>query len=103
MPITDSGRGGERADARSLAQGKRPRGWDLALGRGLGEDARMPRIVQVVGAVLLVLLGAGCRDLPRHLAPGQLVAFTGQLAAGAECPMIVAAHDRRFSLAGDLG
>src|SRR5690348_1777362 len=64
----------------------------------------MRRIVRgAVIAALIVLIGTGCRELPRHLAPGQVVAFSGQLAAGAECAMIVADHDRRFSLAGDLG
>jgi hypothetical protein len=56
-----------------------------------------------VGVVLVVLV-AGCKEnLPTDLNPGQTVVFRGEIAAGAECPMLVVGTNRRFSLTGDIG
>ena len=56
----------------------------------------------VLGGVAGILV-AGCREeLPAKLQPGQSVTVQGEIEAGAECPML-AAKDRRFSLAGGLG
>jgi hypothetical protein len=54
--------------------------------------------------LLVAGIAGGCReDLPTKLGPGQAVSLSGEIAAGVECPMLVAAAGRRFSLAGDLG
>lgn len=55
-------------------------------------------------SVVLVAAVAGCKeDLPATLDPGQTVTLRGEIAAGAECPMLVVKPERRFSLAGELG
>ncbi len=63
------------------------------------------RLIRVgLGIVLLTGLSA-CKDetpLPAKLKSGQSVTVQGEIQAGAECPML-AAGERRFSLAGDLG
>jgi hypothetical protein len=56
--------------------------------------------------ILWVLLAgvAGCKDdLPPKLEPGQTVTLRGEIASGAECPLLVIPGGRRFSLGGDLG
>ncbi|HKQ57081.1 MAG TPA: DUF5818 domain-containing protein [Candidatus Eisenbacteria bacterium] len=46
----------------------------------------------------------GCKDdLPPKLEPGQTVTLKGEIASGAECPMLIVTGGRRFSLGGDLG
>ncbi|MGH7730858.1 MAG: DUF5818 domain-containing protein [Candidatus Eiseniibacteriota bacterium] len=55
-------------------------------------------------AALLAAPVVGCKNtLPTKLVPGQAITVRGELAPGAECPMLVTAEGRRFSLAGDLG
>lgn len=69
---------------------------------GSRKDPSVRRLVLV--AALLSATTVGCRDtLPARLVPGQSVTVRGELAAGAECPMLVTAEGRRFSLAGGLG
>lgn len=61
------------------------------------------RWLVIVGVVLAGGV-AGCKqNLPAKVEPGQTVTVRGEIAAGAECPMLVARVDRRFSLSGDLG
>lgn len=50
----------------------------------------------------LVLAAAGCRELPAEVRPGDMLTVRGELAAGAECPMLIVG-ERRFSLAGSTG
>lgn len=58
----------------------------------------------VAFAALAAAAIAGCKDtLPNKLTAGQPITVRGELTAGAECPMLVTAGGRRFSLTGDLG
>jgi hypothetical protein len=71
-------------------------------------------IAALAGAAMVAAL-AGCReDEPAKLVPGETVTLRGEIAAGAECPMLVVTHElrvatrvvapgRRFALGGDLG
>lgn len=57
-----------------------------------------------LGLALAAAFSGGCREnLPATLSPGQVVTIRGEIAAGVECPMLVASGGRRFSLSGDLG
>ena len=57
----------------------------------------------VVSAVLVAAV-VGCKgSLPAKLEPGTTVSVRGEIAAGVECPILIAMPDRRFSLSGDLG
>lgn len=54
----------------------------------------------------IATVALGCREeesVPAKMVPGATVTLRGQLAEGAECPMLIVANDRRFSLGGDLG
>ena len=57
----------------------------------------------MLGAVLVAAISACKPDLPARLEPGQVVTLRGEIVAGVECPMLLAASGRRFSLAGNLG
>jgi len=53
--------------------------------------------------IVLAALAMGCKDQRMQLAPGRTITVRGELAAGVECPMLVARDGRRYSVGGDLG